>query len=135
MALTKTQINYLEQKLNRTVDDKISNFKRSFGTQSKQDLIMEGLKDGSIKLISETEIIKKFDEFSNGSYYYTPSISLTELINEKELKRIEEVIEERQTKINDYSNKLYDAKRDALDKIVLEGVDVETAIAELNKIK
>ena len=62
MALTKTQISYLESKLDRTVDEKITDFKKSFGTDTKQNLIVEGLKDGSIKIISETEIIKIFEE-------------------------------------------------------------------------
>ena len=41
---------------------------------------------------------------------------------------------EAKSKVETYSTKLQNAKQNALDKIVLEGVDFETAIAELNNI-
>lgn len=132
--LSRTQINYLEDKLRRVVEDKVSDFKKSFSNESKQDLILKGLNDGSIKMISEKEIIKYFED-NKGGYYYTPSLNLTDLINPKELEKIEKLVKEREDKINDYSYKLRTAQQNALDKIVLEGVDVETALAELDKIK
>ena len=133
--LSRTQINYLEDKLNRVVREKVGTFRKSFTNESKQDLILKGLQDGSIKMISEKEIIKYFVESKGGGYYYTPSINLTELVNEKDVERVEKIVKTREDKINDYSDKLKNAQQNALDKIVLEGVDVETAIAELNKIK
>ena len=133
--LSRTQINYLEDKLRRVVDDKVSDFRKSFSNESKQDLILKGLQDGSIKMISEKEIIKYFVESRGGGYYYTPSINITELVNQKDVERIEKSVKEREDKINDYSFKLKNAQQNALDKIVLEGVDVETALAELDKIK
>ena len=133
--LSRTQINYLEDKLNRVVREKVETFKKSFTNESKQDLILKGLQDGSIKMISEKEIIKFFEENKGGSYYYTPSINLTELVDKKDVERVEKIVKAREDKINDYSFKLRNAQQNALDKIVLEGVDVETAIAELNKIK
>jgi hypothetical protein len=57
-------------------------------------------------------------------------VLLKEYINTPRLS-----IDEKQDKIINYQDKLRDAKQNALDKIVLEGVDVETAMAELNKIK
>ena len=135
--LSRTQINYLEDKLRRVVEDKVSDFKKSFTNESKQDLILKGLQDGSIKMISEKEIIKFFVENRGrgNSYYYTPNIDLTELVDKKDVERIEKIVKTREDKINDYSYKLRNAQQNALDKIVLEGVDVETAVAELNKIK
>ena len=133
--LSRTQINYLEDKLRRVVEDKVSDFRKSFPNESKQDLILKGLQDGSIKMISEKEIIKYFVESRGGGYYYTPSINLTELVNEKDVERVEKIVKTREDKINDYSYKLKTAQQNALDKIVLEGVDVETALAELDKIK
>ena len=133
--LSRTQINYLEDKLRRVVEDKVSDFRKSFTNESKQDLILKGLQDGSIKMISEKEIIKFFEENKGGSYYYTPNINLTELVSQKDVERVEKIVKTREDKINDYSDKLRKAQQNALDKIVLEGVDVETAIAELNKIK
>ena len=133
--LSRTQINYLEDKLRRVVEDKVSDFRKSFSNESKQDLILKGLQDGSIKMISEKEIIKYFEENRGGSYYYTPNINLTELVDKKDVERIEKIVKTREDKINDYSFKLRNAQQNALDKIVLEGVDVETALAELDKIK
>lgn len=133
--LSRTQINYLEDKLRRVVDEKVSDFKKSFTNENKQDLILKGLQDGSIKMISEKEIIKYFEDNQCGGYYYNPSIYLTDLVSKKDVERIEKIVKTREDKINDYSYKLRNAQQNALDKIVLEGVDVETAIAELNKIK
>lgn len=133
--LSRTQINYLEDKLRRVVEDKVSDFKKSFTNESKHDLILKGLQDGSIKMISEKEIIKFFEENKGGSYYYTPNINLTELVSQKDVERVEKIVKTREDKINDYSDKLRKAQQNALDKIVLEGVDVETALAELDKIK
>ena len=133
MALSKTQINYLEDKLNRVVGEKIDNFKQSLNGSNEKDLVFKGLQDGSIKMISEKEIIDCFKTRMDS--YYSPSINLTELISDKDYEKIRKIVNENQDKINNYSNKLRDAKQNALDKIVLEGVDVETALAELNKIK
>ena len=133
--LSRTQINYLEDKLNRVVREKVEDFRKSFTNESKQDLILKGLQDGSIKMISEKEIIKYFEESRSGGYYYTPSIILNDLVSQKDVERVEKIVKTREDKINDYSDKLRNAQQNALDKIVLEGVDVETAIAELNKVK
>lgn len=135
--LSRTQINYLEDKLNRVVDQKVRDFKESLGKdKAKPEIIMEELNAGKIKFIPSEEILNFFNKDRGlGTYYYNPSIRLDELISEKDLNRISKIVDERQDKINDYQNKLRDAKQNALDKIVLEGVDVETAMAELNKIK
>lgn len=133
--LSRTQINYLEDKLRRVVEDKVNDFRKSFPSESKQDLIIKGLQDGSIKMISEKEIIEHFVNESRGGYYYTPSINLNDLIRKEDEERVSKIVDENQNKINDYSYKLKNAQQNALDKIVLEGVDVETALAELDKIK
>lgn len=135
--LSRTQINYLEDKLNRVVEQKVSDFKKSLGKdKTKPEIIMEELNAGKIKFISNDEILNLFNkDMGIGGYYYTPSIRLDELISEKDMNRISKIVDERQDKVNDYQIKLRDAKQNALDKIVLEGVDVETAMAELNKIK
>lgn len=135
--LSRTQINYLEDKLNRVVDQKVKDFKQSLGeNKSFSDLIMEELNAGKIKFIPSEEILNFFNKDRGmGTYYYNPSIRLDELISEKDKNRISNIVSEKEGKINDYQIKLRDAKQNALDKIVLEGVDVETAMAELNKIK
>lgn len=135
--LSRTQINYLEDKLERVVEQKVRDFRSSLGEdKTKPEIIMEELNAGKIKFISGEEILNFFNENRGlGGYYYNPSINLSDLISEKDMKRISKIVDERQNKIINYQDKLRDAKQNALDKIVLEGVDVETAMAELNKIK
>ena len=136
MALTKTQINYLEQKLQRVVTDKIETFKKENQYTSLSDLIVARLKKGEVKLISKSEIIKLFTKNEPSySYYYNPSISLSDLINKADYDILNNEYEQAKSKVENYSTKLQNAKQNALDKIVLEGVDFETAIAELNNVR
>ena len=136
-GLTKTQINYLENKLSRAVSDKIDNFKKELGegtTLGKE--ILKRLKAGEIKFISDKDLIKLFDDkISNGYSWYNPTASFDELISQADRDKIQKELDKRESKINEYSMKLSSAKQNALDKIVLEGVAVEVALAELDKVK
>ena len=137
MGLTKTQINYLENKLDRAVSDKVDKFKQELGEGKSSDkVIADRLQSGEIKLLPSKEILKKIREkASNNSYYYNTNLYVNELISNEDREKIEAEVRSRDKKINDYRDKLYKAKTNALDKIVLEGVDVETALAELDNIK
>lgn len=137
MALTKTQINYLENKLNRAVEDRVETFKKELGDNKSSDrVIIDKLVAGEIKLLSSKELIKRLKEKnSNNSYYYNQSLYVNEMISEQDKERIETEVNSRDKKVNDFRDRLYKAKTNALDKIVLEGVDVETALAELNAIQ
>lgn len=135
--LTKTQINYLENKLNRVVNDKVQEFKNGIGEGENSDkVIIDELVAGNIKLLPKTEIIKilKTKRTSSG-YYRNISLYVNEIISQEDKERIENEVNSRDNKINEFRDKLNKAKTNVLDKIVLEGIDVETAIAELNKIK
>jgi hypothetical protein len=57
------------------------------------------------------------------------------MVSQEDKERIENEVNSRDNKVNEFRDKLIKAKTNALDKIVLEGVDVESAIAELNNIK
>ena len=137
MALTKTQINYLENKLNRAVSDKVDAFKQQLGeSKSSDEVIFDKLISGEIKMLSSKELIKKLKEkYSNNSYYYSKRFYVNELISEKDKERIESEVDQREQKINEFRDKLNKAKTNALDKIVLEGIDFETAIAELDNVQ
>lgn len=137
MALTKTQINYLENKLNRAVEDRVETFRKELGDNKSSDrVIIDKLVAGEIKLLSSKELIKRLKEKnSNNSYYYNQSLYVNEMISEQDKERIETEVNSRDKKVNDFRDRLYKAKTNALDKIVLEGVDVETALAELNAIQ
>ena len=126
-GLTKTQINYLESKLDRAVNDKVDKFRK--------ELVNEIIA-GNIKLLPKSEIIKKLKEKANynGGYYYNISLYVNEMVSQEDKERVEKEFNERETKINEFRDKLYKAKQNALDNIVLNGVDVETALAELDNI-
>lgn len=136
-GLTKTQINYLENKLERAVSDKIDDFKKNLGegTTLGQE-ILKRIKAGEVKFISDKDLIKLFEDKIYGSYsWYNPTVAFNELISQADQDKIQKDLDKRADKINKYSMKLSSAKQNALDKIVLEGVAVEVALAELDKVK
>ena len=137
MALTKTQINYLSDKLQRAVSDKISDYSAKIGTTEFGKELLEQLKTGKVKLLPKADLLKAIESSCKSSYgyYYNPSISIRELVSEDDCKTIDKIVEDNKNKVSDYTDKLNKAKQDALDKIVLEGVDFETAMAELDNIK
>ena len=135
MALTKTQINYLADKLSRTVEDKVVEFKKSLKQEENFDTVLVGLlEEGKIKLLPKSELIKVFKAKAKSGYYYNASVQLKELIDADTIESLEKERNQNSNKVQEYRNKLELAKTNALDKIVLEGIDVETAIAELNNI-
>lgn len=141
MGLTKTQIGYLQDKLSREVSKKIEDFKHSLGKeQTLAQAILEEVKAGKVKLFTGKDLMKILDESINsnnrGYYSYSnPSFYITDFIPEQDKERIEKELDKRGDKIKEFTDKLEKAKTEALDKIVLEGVDVETAMAILDKVK
>ena len=137
MALTKTQINYLENKLSRVVDERVETYRKELGEGKSADrVIAEKVVSGEIKLLTAKELVKRLTKQvqERNSYYYNYSMNVCDMVSNEDRERIANEVNERDTKINDFRNKLRDAKQNALDKIVLEGVDVELAIKELNNI-
>ena len=135
MALTKTQINYLERKLERIISEKITNYRKKIGDGKKlPELIKEGLENGTVKLIPQEEIEKKIRDLIEINHYYSPSLSLSELIPKDMYERLNNQIDERVKIINEYTDKLYKIKEKALDSFVLKGVDIETVLAEFEEV-
>ena len=138
MALTKTQINYLENKLSRVVDERVETYRKELGEGKSADrVIAEKIASGEIKLVTTKELVKKITKHvqdRNHYYYYNYSMNICDMVSDEDKEKVTNEVSERDTKINDFSNKLRDAKQNTLDKIVLEGVDVELAIKELNNI-
>ena len=136
-GLTKTQINYLESKLDRAVNDKVNKLRKELGEGGSLDkAIINELVVGNVKLLPKSEIIKKLKEKTNynGGYSYNMILYVNEMVSQEDKERVEKEFKARETKINEFRDKLYKAKQNALDSIVLDGVDVETALAELDKI-
>ena len=136
-GLTKTQITYLKEKLQRVAEDKVAEFRKQFGDSNKKgDVLLKKLKSGEVEFLTKEQILEVLEKKIDGCYYsYYPSLSIDELISKEDSNRIENEIEVIDKQIRDFENRIYDAKTEALDKIVLEGVDVETALATLNAVK
>lgn len=137
-GLTKTQINYLESKLDRAVNDKVNKLRKELGEGGSLDkAIINELVVGNVKLLPKSEIIKKLKEKINynGGYSYNMILYVNEMVSQEDKERVEKEFNERKTKINEFIERLNKAKQNALDSIVLNGVDVETALAELDNIK
>ena len=138
MALTKTQINYLSDKLERVVHDKTQQFRNKLGLDKcVYEIAVERIISGEIPLPSRKKFFETLTSKIGNNYYtfYCPSFTLSELIYKNDYDNIVKEVQEKEKVVNNYIDKLEKAKQDALDKIVLEGVDVETAITELNKIE
>ena len=136
--LTKTQINYLENKLDRAVNDKVDKFRKELGEGKNLDkVLVNEIIAGNVKLLPKSELIKQLKEKAtyNGGYYYNISLCVNEMISQEDKERVEKEFNARETKINEFRDKLCKARQNALDSIVLDGVDVETALAELDNIK
>lgn len=135
--LTKTQINYLENKLDRAVNDKVEKFRKELGEGNNFDkVLINEIIVGNVKLLPKSEIIKKLKEKANynGGYCYNTLLYVNEMVSQEDKERVEKEFKARETKINEFRERLSKAKQNALDSIVLNGVDVETALAELDNI-
>ena len=140
MGLTRTQVNYLQDKLQREVSKRIDDFKAKLGKEKTiAQAILEEVQAGKVKLLTGKDLIKVLDDTINKErgygYYSNPSFYITDLISEKDEERIEKELNKRDDKIREFIDKLEKARQNALDKIVLEGVDVETALAMLDNVK
>lgn len=134
-GLTKTQINYLENKLDRAVTEKVDKFKSELGNKTLDVIIVEELAKGNIELLPKEEVIAFLKQVvKSKSYYYSISVAIQDLINEDDKNRLDNEVKGRDTKLQDYRDRLSKAKQNALDSIVLNGVDVEVALAELDKV-
>ena len=138
MTLTKTQIHYLENKLDRVVTEKIAAFKAEVNNnESFSKFVFRNLQAGRVSLLSKKDLMKVIEEQCKGtsySYYNTTSIAVENMIPTDQEEVLRKEFDDKQNQIDEYSNKLRKAERQALDKIVLEGVDVDSALAELEKI-
>ena len=135
MALTKTQIYYLENKLDKVVNEKKADFSEKLGGTYLDKEILKRLKTGKVKLLSKAELLSVFEKKITDKTTYYKSFGIQDFISDTDRQEIETEIQEKQDKINHYSNKLSKVKSNILDKIVLEGIDIDTAFAELENIQ
>ena len=135
MALTKTQIDYLTNRLDRIINEKIRNYRKRIGDEKRlPELIKEGLENDSITLKSKEEIAQMVIEILNRNHGYLESIMISQLIQNADYRSICDQMNIKAEMVNEYTKKLYEAKDKALDKFVLNLVDIETAIKEFEEV-
>lgn len=133
MALTKTQINYLRDKLNNAVDKKISEVRQSNKVYDFQVEVLNRLEQGTIKLLPAEKFVKKHRARRANTYY--TSILTEDLISDKDVVKIKNYIQKQYDKIQSTVDKIYEYRENALDKIVLDGLDFSDVVKGLDKIK
>lgn len=134
MTLTKTQINYLNEKLEREVRDRVTKYRKAIGADKNiEQLISEKVIKGKIKLLPAKEIALLIkDTADKGGWYRT--IDIRELIDKGALSALEDELNIKMDKANKYEEKIWQAKQNAMDMYVLGGVDIQTALKEFDKI-
>lgn len=133
MALTKTQISYLENKLDRVISDKLEEVKDKLGMKKDLDkTVLDKLQKGEVQLLDTNNIIEKMTDKLNS---YCLSMYPHDLISKEDYNRIQDEYNAVRVKYDEVARQLHKAKTNALDKIVLDGIDVDTALAELNSIE
>lgn len=130
MALTKTQINYLKEKVYRIVNKKIADYSKELkANQSVEEIVQERLKNKEIKVISQKQLCELI--LKDNSYYR--SFGLSSLIVAEDYNKVLEEKDRRNKLLNEYTKKLYEIQENALDEFVLKGVDIETILTKLEE--
>ena len=134
MTLTKTQISYLNEKLEREVRTRVGKFREKLGIDKCTDkVIAEKINKGKLKLLSTKEIISLINRLVDRNGYFI-RLSVEDLVNQEQLKELRTELANKQDKVADYERKLITAKQNAMDMYVLGGVDIQTALKEFDKI-
>lgn len=134
MTLTKTQINYLNEKLERECRDRVTKYRKGIGADKNiEQLIAEKVIKGKLKILPAKEIALLIKETTDRGGWYR-AIDISELINKEVLSTLEDELKVKQDKANRYEEKILQAKQNAMDMYVLGGVDIQTALKEFDKI-
>ena len=97
--------------------------------------VLEKLQNGEVKFLPEKELIKRLEDKNNTSYSGCICLYASSMISDKDKNKIQKGLDNTSVKIGEYTTKMYKAKQEALDKIILRGVDFESVLRELNRIK
>lgn len=134
MTLTKTQINYLNEKLERECRDRVTKYRKNIGADKNiEQLIAEKVVKGKLKILSAKEIALLIQETTDRGGWYR-AIDIRELVNKEVLSTLEDELKAKIDKANEYEEKIWQAKQNAMDMYVLGGVDIQTALKEFDKI-
>lgn len=133
MALTKTQINYLRDKLNNAVNKKISEVRQAYKVYDFQVEVLNRLEQGTIKLLPAEKFVTKHRARLESTCFRT--LAIEDLISDKDVVKIKNYIQKQYDKIQSKVDKIYEYRDNALDRIVLDGLDFSDVVKGLDKIK
>lgn len=126
MKITKTQIDYLHNRLKDIRNEKVAAFRQAQPTSDfteKWTRVYKDIKDGKVPMYT----LKEFQ--SNLRSWSSPDIK--DLFN---LKKIDEDFEKKEQIITDYTDKLDKKMTEIMDKVVLSDLLIEEAVAEFKKL-
>lgn len=126
MKITKTQINYLDDRLDSIMRDKIEQFKKKqpkTTNEEKWEEIYKAIKNGKVPMLT----LKEFMSRVRG--WCSPDIK-----DLYDLSKFEDAQKEQENLLEEYSNKLRRAKTEIMDKVVLSDLMIEEAVAEFKKL-
>ena len=126
MKITKTQIDYLHNRLKDIRNEKVAAFKQAQPAPdftAKWTQIYKDIKDGKVSMYSLKDFLGNIRSWCN------PDIK--DLFN---LKKIDEDFEKKEQIIQDYTDKLDKKMTEIMDKVVLSDLLIEEAVAEFKKM-
>ena len=126
MKITKTQINYLDKRLDDIMRQKIKDFTKKFPKQTyeqKWENIYKDIKSGKVSMLSLKEFMSRVKSWCS------PDIN-----DLYDLSKYDDAAKEQEDTINEYSDKLRKAKTEIMDKVVLSDLMIEEAVAEFKKL-
>lgn len=126
MKITKTQIDYLRNRLDDIKDEKIRELSKKTKVEITSHAVYEALKSGEIKLKAKKDVYMR--TWSAGSYYNPDLEDFFDLSKYKEkYKGNEDVVEA-------YRDSLNKKMTEIMDKVVLSDLLIEEAVAEFKKM-
>lgn len=137
MKLTKIQLIRFRELLDRTATEKLNAFKEKRNL-SKLDLwgcVSDAFKNGEVRLKSSKQIKNVvIEKATDRGYCGCVMLTFRDLINEKDLEVVRKRCDDGMKQINEYGKKLEKAKAGILDKMILEDLNIDTALAEFDKL-
>lgn len=126
MKITATQINYLRNRLDDIMSDKVRIFRKTQATYSDEQRyldIYQAIKSGKIKLRPKGEVMESVRSWSSPylDHFY-------------DLSRFNDKKQACEDTLDSYRYKLEKAKTEIMDKVVLSDLMIEEAVKEFMKL-
>lgn len=126
MKITKTQIDYLRNRLDEIKDEKIRALSKKTKVEVTSFDVYEALKSGEIKLKAKKDIYSR--TWTAGSYYNP------DLEDFFDLSKYKEKFKDNGDIVDAYRDRLNKKMTEIMDKVVLSDLLIEEAVAEFKKM-